>query len=81
MSDLVKVNNVLAGAMIFLGGKANSIDEGEKIADDLLKSGKVYDKFLEMVTEHGGNIEYINDFENLKRARYPLKVTQRKKDS
>ena len=74
VSDLVKVNNVLAGAMIFLGGKASSIDEGEKIADDLLKSGKVFDKFLEMVTEHGGNIEYINDFENLKRAKYSLKI-------
>lgn len=74
VSDLIKVNNVLAGAMIFLGGKASSIDEGEKIADDLLKSGKVFDKFLEMVTEHGGSVDYINDFENLKRAKYSLKV-------
>lgn len=74
VSDLIKVNNVLAGAMIFLGGKASSIDEGEKIADDLLKSGKVYGKFLEMVTEHGGSVDYMNDFENLKRAKYSLKV-------
>ncbi len=70
VSDLIKVNNVLAGAMIFLGGKANSIDEGEKIADELLASGKVYDKFLEMVKEHEGSVEYVEDYKNLKRAKY-----------
>lgn len=70
VSDLIKVNNVLAGAMIFLGGKANSIDEGEKIADELLASGKVYDKFLEMVKEHEGSVEYVEDYKNLKRAKF-----------
>lgn len=76
--DLIKVNNVLAGAMIFLGGKSNSIDEGEKIADDLLKSGKVYDKFLSMVKEHEGSIEYIEDYKNLKRAKFSRIITAEK---
>lgn len=76
--DLIKVNNVLAGAMIFLGGKANSIDEGEKIADELLAGGKVYDKFLEMVREHNGSVEYIEDYNNLKRAKYSKKITAEK---
>lgn len=72
--DLIKVNNVLAGAMIFLGGKAGSIDEGEKIAGELLKSGKVYEKFLEMVNEHDGSVEYVEDYQNLKRAKYSRKI-------
>lgn len=70
VNDLVKVNNVLAGAMIYLGGKANSIDEGEKMAADALKDGSVYKKFLEMVKIHSGDTEYIKDYKNLKRAKY-----------
>ncbi len=66
--DLVKVNNVLAGAMIYLGGKAGSIEEGEKIAAELLASGKAYSKFLEMIKEHNGSVEYIEDYSNKKRA-------------
>lgn len=74
VNDLVKVNNVLAGAMIYLGGKAGSIDEGEKMASDALNNGSVYKKFLEMVKIHGGNTDYINDYKNLKRAKHSYKV-------
>lgn len=73
--DLVKVNNVLAGAMIFLGGKAGSVDEGEKIANDILASGKAYSKFLQMVKEHNGSVEYVEDYTNLKRAKYSRTIT------
>jgi pyrimidine-nucleoside phosphorylase len=74
VNDLVKVNNVLAGAMIYLGGKANSIDEGEKMASDALGNGFVYKKFLDMVEVHGGNTDYIKDYKNLKRAKHSFAI-------
>ncbi|MFA7359957.1 MAG: thymidine phosphorylase [Candidatus Kapaibacterium sp.] len=76
--DLIKINNVLAGAMIFLGDKAKSIDEGEKIADELLASGKVYDKFLEMVEEHEGSVDYVEDYKSLKRAKFSRIISAEK---
>ena len=69
VNDLVKVNNILSGAMIFLGGKANSIDEGEKMAADALNNGSVFKKFLDMVDVHSGDINYIKDYKNTKRAK------------
>lgn len=70
ISDLIKVNNVLAGAMLFLSGITGSIDEGEKTASDMLNSGKVYNKFLEMSELQNGNTDYLKDYNNLKRAKF-----------
>jgi pyrimidine-nucleoside phosphorylase len=70
INDLIKVNNVLAGAMIYLGGKASGIDEGEKMAANALNDGSVYKKFLEMVEVHGGDVNYVKDYKNLKREKY-----------
>ena len=66
--DLYKINNTLAGAMIYIGGKAKSIIEGEKIAQEMLATGKAYKKFLEMVKIQGGDVAYIEDWKNRKRA-------------
>jgi len=71
VDDLLKVNNVLSGVMLFLGNKANSIEEGEKIAKERLKEGSiVYDKFTEMVRTQGGDVNYVNDWKNPKRAKH-----------
>jgi len=68
--DLEKVNNVIAGAMMLLGGKVKTIDEGEAKAEEIISSGKAYKKFLEMVKRQGGDVEYIQDWKNLKRAEF-----------
>jgi pyrimidine-nucleoside phosphorylase len=78
VSDLIKVNNVLAGAMVYLGGKASSIDEGEKMAADALNDGSVYNKFLEMVKVHSGDVDYVKDYKNLKREKYSYIIKSNK---
>ncbi|MBC8490200.1 MAG: thymidine phosphorylase, partial [Bacteroidetes bacterium] len=75
VNDLSKVNNVLTGAMLFLGKKAKSIEEGERIAEENLSKGNnVYEKFLEMVKTQGGNVSYVKDWKNLKRAKYKKEI-------
>jgi pyrimidine-nucleoside phosphorylase len=70
VDDLSKVNNVLAGAMIYLGGKVKDISEGEKIAQEIIDSGKAFGKFLELVREQGGDVEYLNAYKKLKRPEF-----------
>ncbi|HMS63905.1 MAG TPA: thymidine phosphorylase [Ignavibacteria bacterium] len=72
--DLYKLNNVLSGAMIYLGGKAKSIEEGEKIAVQKLMDKSAYRKFLEIVEIQNGDVEYVKDWANLKRAKYKKDV-------
>lgn len=72
--DLYKLNNVLAGAMICLGGKASSIEEGEKIANQKLLDKSAYKKFLELVEIQKGDVDYIKDWANLKRAKFKKEI-------
>jgi pyrimidine-nucleoside phosphorylase len=67
--DLYKLTNVLAGAMIFLGGKTNSIEEGEKLAMEMLMDKSTFHKFLEIVKIQNGDSEYVNDWSDYKRAK------------
>lgn len=70
VSDLIAVNNIIAGAMIFLAGKATNIVQGEEIAVDILECGNAYSKFLEMVGFQSGDVDYVKDFKNPKRSAY-----------
>ncbi len=72
--DLYKLNNVLAGAMIYLGGKANTLEEGEKMVMDKLMDKSAYKKFIEMVKIQGGDADYVKDMTNLKRAKYKKEI-------
>lgn len=72
--DLYKLNNILAGAMIYLGGKSGSIEEGEKIAGEKLMDRSAYNKFLEMVKIQNGDVEYVRDWANLKRAKFKKEI-------
>lgn len=68
--DSCKVNNVLCGAMIYLGGKASSLEDGEKISQEKIADGSALNKFYEMVSVQEGNLEYVKDWRNLKRPAY-----------
>ncbi len=58
-NDLTELSLILAGAMIYLGKKSKSIDEGIEVAIRILKSGKAFDKFVEIVKAQNGRTEFI----------------------
>ncbi|GBD87926.1 pyrimidine-nucleoside phosphorylase [bacterium BMS3Abin03] len=58
-NDLSQLSLKLSGAMIYLGGKAKSIDEGMQIAERQIETGKAFEKFVEIVKLQGGNTSYI----------------------
>lgn len=58
-NDLTELSLILAGAMIYLGKKSKSLDEGIEEAIRILNSGKAFDKFVEMVKAQNGKTEFI----------------------
>ena len=60
-NDLYSLSIKLAGAMIYFGKKAKSLQEAERIAKQKVENGEAFKKFLEIVELQGGNVNYINN--------------------
>ena len=60
-ADLVELSAILAGWMIFLGDKARTPDEGRLLAQEVLRSGAAYERWVEMVRLHGGDVSVFDD--------------------
>ncbi len=67
--DLKELSLALSGAMIFLGGKASSIDEGIKLSQRLIDNGLAYKKFLEIVELQGGDTNFIRNPEKYPKSK------------
>ncbi|MCM1180089.1 MAG: pyrimidine-nucleoside phosphorylase [Clostridium sp.] len=72
---LMEVSKTLASYMLISAKKASSIEEAEKMVNDVLQSGAAFDKMKEFVKAQGGNPEYLDDFEKFDRAKYALQVS------
>ena len=71
--DLLELSKTLSGAMIFLGKKASTIEEGIAISQEMIDNGKAFEKFVEIVRYQGGNVKVIENPEKFPKA----KVTER----
>lgn len=74
VSDLMEVSHNLAGAMIYLGEKASSIEEGVEISKEQIKNGCAYKKFLEITANQGGNISFIKEVEKYPKSKNIVKL-------
>ena len=64
----------LCGWMFKLGGKCTSVDEGKKLAAEIIDSGRGLEKFREMVRAQGGDARVVDDPGCLPRARHEADV-------
>ncbi len=75
--DLRELSLILAGWMIYLGGKAESAEDGYRLAGEALKDGSALRVFLEMVAAQGGDIRAFltipPDFTSRARRRLSLR--------
>ncbi|MEJ2493075.1 MAG: thymidine phosphorylase [Ignavibacteriaceae bacterium] len=74
-NDLYELCLNLAGAMIYLGEKSKSINEGEKLAEEQIKNGKAFSKFTEIVKLQSGKVDYINNPEKYPKSKFVKKLT------
>ena len=55
-ADFTELCLTLVGRMIFVGGKAESAEDGRKKAEELLSSGTALEKFYQLVKAQGGSL-------------------------
>ncbi len=72
--DLMTVTHMLSGAMIYLGKKAESIEEGIEISKEMILSGKAFDKFLEIVKMQSGDTAILKDLSKYPKSKYSEKI-------
>lgn len=72
--DLMTVTYKLSGAMIYLGGKASSIDEGVEISKKMIKNGKAFDKFIEIVKLQKGDTSVLTDLSKYPKSKYSEEI-------
>lgn len=72
--DVKEVVLNLGAYIIKLAGKSDNIEENKNKILESIETKKAYNKFLELVKNQGGNIEYIKDLEKLDKAKYIVPV-------
>ena len=72
--DVMEISHLLAGTMIFLGGKAASVEEGMAVSQEMIQSGRAFEKWVDLVQEQGGDIGVIREPARMGQAPYAREV-------
>ena len=72
--DLTKLSLALGAHMLMLAGRTASVEEGERILQELLVTGAAWDKFREFVAAQGGDVKAADNPKLLSQAQFRLPV-------
>jgi len=72
--DLMEITYLLGGAMLMLGGKATSIEEGTGLCRRAIESGTALDKFMQIVRRQGGDVSYLEDFLKYPASKFMIEI-------
>lgn len=67
--DLIEVSLELAANMLYLADKG-TINQCKEMAKKALYNGTAYNKFIEMIKSHGGDVSIIEDISLFPKAKY-----------
>jgi pyrimidine-nucleoside phosphorylase len=73
-ADLRNLSLELAAWMFHLGGRADTVAHGKKLADHMIGSGQAFETFCKMVALQGGDRAAIEEPARLPRAKYKSDV-------
>jgi pyrimidine-nucleoside phosphorylase len=73
-ADLRELSLELSAWMFYLGEKTKNVDEGRKLAEAMIASGKAKEKFRQGIRLQGGDEHVIDQPERLPKARSRLEV-------
>jgi thymidine phosphorylase len=68
----------LAGWMLHLGGVSRTVAEGKRRSEQLIASGKAFEKFRQMVELQGGDPRTVDDTKKLPQAQHAMTLTSPK---
>ena len=72
--DIKEIITTIGSYIIKLAGKGNNLEENKVKILENIKNGKAYNKFLELVQNQNGNIEYIRNTDKFEKTKYILPV-------
>lgn len=72
--DLGDVVEALGSIMIALATDNKDLNANANMIKEVMKTGKAYEKFKEMVAAQGGDVEYVEDPELLEKSKYIMPV-------
>lgn len=73
-ADLEELCLALGSQMVYLAGKATSLEEAEEKLREVMRNGKALDKFKEFIRNQGGNEQVVDRPELLPQAAYQIQV-------
>lgn len=68
--DIETIVLTLGAYMIKMAGFGDNIEENKLKVKENIKNGKAYNKFLQLVEKHGGDISYVEDTQKLEKAKF-----------
>jgi pyrimidine-nucleoside phosphorylase len=74
VADVMELTYVLGGAMVMLGKKASSVKEGIERCKEVVRNGKAYEKFLQLVRRQGGDAAFVEHPEKYPRSKYSEEI-------
>lgn len=66
--DVMEITHLLSGTMIYLGGKAESVEDGIAMSRASVEDGSAFRKWLDIVEEQGGDTSVIENPESYPEA-------------
>jgi pyrimidine-nucleoside phosphorylase len=73
--DVMEVTHMLAGTMIMLGDKADTVEEGIEMSHEAVQNGQAFDKWLELTEEQGGDTSVLKNFSTYDHAEHSFEFT------
>ncbi|WP_068503127.1 pyrimidine-nucleoside phosphorylase [Paenibacillus kribbensis] len=72
--DLEELCLALGSQMVFLAGKADSLEDAEEKLKEVIRNGKALEKFKEFIANQGGDSSVVDHPERLPQAQYLIEV-------
>ncbi len=76
--DIKEIVTTIGSYIIKLSGKNDNLEQNKKMILENIENGKAYNKFLELIENQDGDIEYIKDIEKFEKAKYIIPVISEK---
>ncbi len=73
--DIMELTYVLGGAMVMLGGKADSIADGSDQCRAAVRSGAAWEKFRTLVRRQGGDLTLLDHPDRYPQSRLAIPIT------
>ena len=73
--DIKHIICELGANMLILANKVNSIEEGKQKILENISNGQAYEKFIQLVSNQGGDVSYIEHMEKFEKAKYIIPIT------